>query len=264
VVEAGAAEGEIMRDLVIAWYAYLSTFNAAVAQPIRDVADGLGIPLLSALLFGLIGATSPCQLTTNAGALAYLARAGGSRASVAVNAMAYLVGKALVYTVAGVAVILVGRDLAQGSIPVIVVARKVLGPLMIGLGLHLFGLLPLRFSIGHGLSGWLEDRAGSGVGGAFMLGTAFSFAFCPTLFLLFFGLTLPLALSSPVGAVYPAAFALGTTVPLLGVAVALGVGAGAARGYVGGARRVDAWLRPVAAGVLVLAGLNDTVVYWLL
>jgi cytochrome c biogenesis protein CcdA len=253
-----------MRELVIAWYAYLSTVNAAVAQPIRDVAEGLGVPLLSALLFGLIGATSPCQLTTNAGALAYLARAGGSRGSMAVNAVAYLIGKALVYTVAGVAVILIGRELAQSSIPVIVVARKVLGPLMLVLGLHLFGLLPLRFSIGHGLSSWLEDRAGGGVGGAFILGTAFSFAFCPTLFLLFFGLTIPLALSSPVGAVYPAAFALGTTVPLLGVAVALGAGAGAARGYVGGARRLDAWLRPVAAGVLVLAGLNDTFIYWLL
>lgn len=254
-----------MRDLVITWYAYLSTLNAAVALPIRDVADGLGIPVLSALLFGLIGATSPCQLTTNAGALAYLARTGGgSGGSVAVNAVAYLVGKALVYTVAGVAVILVGRELAQSSIPVIVVARKGLGPLMILLGLHLFGLVPLRFSIGRSLSEWLESRAGSGASGAFILGTAFSFAFCPTLFLLFFGLTIPLALSSPIGAVFPAAFALGTTVPLLGVAVALGAGAGAARGYIGGARRVDAWLRPVAAGVLVLAGLNDTIVYWLL
>ena len=253
-----------MRELVITWYAYLSTLNAAVALPIRDLADGLGIPVLSALLFGLIGATSPCQLTTNAGALAYLARAGGSGGSVAVNAVAYLVGKALVYTAAGVAVILVGRELAQSSIPVIVVARKALGPLMILLGLHLLGLVPLRFSLGHGLADLLESRAGSGASGAFILGTAFSFAFCPTLFLLFFGLTIPLALSSPIGAVFPAAFALGTTVPLLGVAVALGAGAGAARGYIGGARLVDAWLRPVAAGVLVLAGLNDTIVYWLL
>jgi cytochrome c-type biogenesis protein len=255
---------DVMRDFVIAWYAFLSTLNGAVAQPIRDLADGMGIPLLSALLFGVIGATSPCQLTTNAGALAYLARAGGSRGSVAVNAVAYLVGKALVYTVVGVTVILVGRELAQSSIPVIVVARKALGPLMILLGLHFLGLIPLRFSFGHGIADRLEDRAGSGASGAFILGTAFSFAFCPTLFLLFFGLTIPLALSSPLGAVYPAAFALGTTVPLLGVAGALGVGAGAARSYLGGARRVDAWLRPVAAGVLVLAGLNDTIVYWLL
>lgn len=253
-----------MREVVIAWYAYLSTFNSAVSLPIRDLADSLGVPVLSALLFGLIGATSPCQLTTNAGALAYLARSGGSGGSVAVNAVAYLIGKALVYTVAGMAVILVGRELAQSSIPVIVVARKALGPLMILLGLHLFGLVPLRFSVGGALADWLERRASGGVGGAFVLGTAFSFAFCPTLFLLFFGLTIPLALASPAGAVFPAAFALGTTVPLLGVATALAAGAGAARDYLGGARRIDAWVRPITAGVLVLAGLNDTIVSWLL
>ena len=66
-----------MRDLVLQWYATLNIFNAAVAMPLRDLADALGIPLLSALLFGVIGATSPCQLTTNASALAYVAHGGG-------------------------------------------------------------------------------------------------------------------------------------------------------------------------------------------
>jgi cytochrome c-type biogenesis protein len=183
-----------LHELAASWYAILSTLNAAVAGPLRELADSIDVPLVSALLLGLIGATSPCQLTTNAGALAYVARAGGPQRSAAVNAAAYLLGKALVYTVIGATVILAGRQLAQGSIPVIVAARKVLGPLMILLGLYLLGLLPLRFSFGQGLAGWLEARASSGVAGAFLLGAAFSFAFCPTLFLLFFGLTIPLAL----------------------------------------------------------------------
>jgi len=41
-------------------------------------------------------------------------------------------------------------------------------------------------------------------------------------------------------------------------------GVGAMRGYLAGARRVDAWLRPIAAVVPILAGLHDTVVYWFL
>jgi cytochrome c-type biogenesis protein len=253
-----------MRELAANWYAILSTLSAAVAGPVRDLADGLGIPLASALLFGLIGATSPCQLTTNVGALAYVARAGGPRRSVAVNAVAYLLGKALVYTVVGVAVILLGRQLAQGSIPVFVVARKAIGPLMILLGLYLVGLVPLRFSLGRGLTDRLESRAGPGAGGAFLLGAAFSFAFCPTLFLLFFGLTIPLALTSPTGVLYPGLFAVGTTLPLLAGVGLLAAGTGATKGYLAGARRIDARLRPVAAALLVLAGLNDIVVYWFL
>lgn len=251
-----------LTQLASNWYATLSTLNAAVTEPLRQLDATIGLPLVSALLFGLLGATSPCQLTTNAGALAYAVRAGGARRSIAVNATAYLFGKVLVYTLVGVAVILAGRQLAQGTIPIVVVARRALGPLMILLGLYFLGLVPLRFPLGQGLTDWLEARARPGAGGSFLLGIAFSFAFCPTLFLLFFGLTIPLALRSPVGVAYPAVFALGTTLPLLGFAVLLAAGAGARQGYLQGARRIDTWLRPAAGLVLILAGLNDTVIYW--
>ncbi|HBY97076.1 MAG: sulfite exporter TauE/SafE family protein [Ardenticatenaceae bacterium] len=246
------------------WYAFLSLPASYLTGPIGDFADAINIPLLSVLLFGLIGATAPCQLTTNASALAYVARSAGHRQAVAGRALAYVLGKVLVYTVAGVVVILAGQELAQQSIPIIVAVRKGLGPLMILLGLYLLGLLPLRFSVGHGLASWIETRAGPGAGGAFLLGVAFSLAFCPTLFLLFFGLTIPMALRSPMGVVYPAVFALGTTLPLLGLAGLLSSGVGATRGYLARARRIDAWLRPAAAVVLILAGLNDIVTYWFL
>lgn len=256
----------LFRDRIPAaeWYGLLSRPATALTGPIGATADAVNIPLVSALLFGLIGAIAPCQLTTNASALAYVARSADNRQAVAGRALAYVLGKVLVYTLAGVVVILAGQQLAKQSIPIIVAVRKVLGPLMILLGLYLLGLLPLRFSVGHGLASWVETRAGPGAGGAFLLGVAFSLAFCPTLFLLFFGLTIPMALRSPVGVVYPALFALGTTLPLLGLAGLLSAGVGATRGYLAGARRIDAWLRPAAAAVLVLAGLNDIVTYWFL
>jgi cytochrome c-type biogenesis protein len=252
-----------MRELVLEWYVALSTLNAAVASPLRALADDIGLAPVSVLLFGLIGTTAPCQLTTNASALAYVVRQAGDGRPRGWSALAYLLGKALMYTLLGLAVLLAGRQLAQSLIPVIVVARKVLGPLMILLGLYLLGLMPLRFTLGHGLAERLEARAGPGVGGAFLLGIAFSFAFCPTLFLLFFGLTIPLALTSPLGVTYPALFALGTTLPLLGLAGLLTLGIGT-KGYLAGARRIAAWLQPAAAAVLILAGLNDTVTYWFL
>ncbi len=130
-----------MREIVADWYALLSTLYVAVALPLRTFGDGLGLPLVSALLFGVIGAAAPCQLTTAAGALAYVARDAGDRRAAARQALAYLLGKALVYTVVGVAVILAGQHLARATIPVIVVVRKALGPLMILLGLSLLGLV---------------------------------------------------------------------------------------------------------------------------
>lgn len=253
-----------MRDAVLTWYTILSGFYATVALPLRALGDGLGVPLLSALLFGLIGAAAPCQLTTNAGALAYVARRANDRRAVAGGALAYLAGKALVYTAFGIAVILVGRELSTRLIPIVVVARKVFGPLMLLLGLSFLGLVSLRFSLGQGVADWLAARAGGGARGSFLLGSALAFCFCPTHFLLFFGLTIPLALQSPVGVAYPGLFALGTTLPLLGLAALLTGGVAATQPYLAGARRLDAWLRPVAGVVLILAGLNDTVMYWFL
>ena len=247
------------------WYALQNTLFAATSTPLGNLAYGVPVPLLSALLFGLIGATAPCQLTTSASALAYVARqaaGAGGKGSVAGSALAYVLGKVLVYTVLGLAVIALGRQIIPTS--AIVVVGKVLGPAMLLLGLYLLGLLPLRFSLGQGLSSWVEDRAGGGAAGAFVLGTAFSFAFCPTLFLLFFGLTIPMALASPVGLAYPGLFALGTTLPLLGLVALVTAGVGKMQRTLAGTRRAVAWLQPAAGVVLILAGLSDTLTYWLL
>jgi hypothetical protein len=48
-----------------------------------------------------------------------------------------------------------------------------------------------------------------GAGRAYLLGLAFSLAFCPTLFWLFFGLTVPLALRSAGGWSFPGLLAAG-------------------------------------------------------
>lgn len=253
-----------MSELAVSWYAMLSTINNTIAAPLREMAAGTGLPLVSALILGLIGATSPCQLTTGAGAIAFVARGTGDRRSVMARMLAYLLGKALVYTLLGTVVVIAGRQLIQASIPSLVIVRKVLGPLMILLGLHLLGLVPVRVSLGQRMSGWLEERAGRGATGAFLLGIAFSLAFCPTLFLLFFGLTIPMALASPLGAFYPATFALGATIPLLVIAAALAVGFGSKAGYTSLSRRIGSWVQPAAAAVFILAGLNDTLLYWLL
>jgi len=77
-----------VQDLVLRWYVLLGTLNATVSEPLRALADGLGFAPLSALLFGLIGTTAPCQLTTNAGALAFVARGSADRGAMCRGALA--------------------------------------------------------------------------------------------------------------------------------------------------------------------------------
>jgi hypothetical protein len=110
----------------------------------------------------------------------------------------------------------------------------------------------------------LRDRlAGHGHRGAYLLGVVFSFAFCPTLFWLFFGLTVPLALRSTGGLIFPGLFAVGASLPLLAMTAVVGAGLGTARHFIGGLRRAERGLRVAAGITLVVAGLHDTIVYWL-
>jgi hypothetical protein len=176
-----------------------------------------------------------------------------------------LAGKVTVYSLAGAAVVLAGLQLQAVSIPVVVAIRKALGPLMIVVGLVLVGLWSPRITLGLRLAERLQSGGkASGAGGAYLLGLAFSLAFCPTLFWLFFGLTVPVALKSTGGWSFPGLFALGSSLPLLVAAGLVTVGAGAMGKMLGSMRRLERPLRLVAGSILLVVGLHDTLLYWAL
>jgi cytochrome c-type biogenesis protein len=249
-------------ELILAWYGWLSRLAQGSVFRIDAWIATVNVPMLSALLFGLIGATAPCQLTTNLSALAFSAQQAG-RAGPLASSLAYVLGKVVVYSVVGGLVVLLGAGLQAASIPVVVAARKALGPLMLVAGLGMLGAIRLRGAAGQRWSrqliAWLPAE---GRVAAFLLGVAFSFAFCPTLFWLFFGLTLPLALQSPAGWTFPALFAVGTGLPLLALAGVVALGLGAVESVAGRLGAVHRMVGRVAGVVFVLAGLHDTLVYW--
>jgi cytochrome c biogenesis protein CcdA len=251
---------EFMRE----WYLLLSRVSVTLGEPLKDLSDAIEVPMLSALLLGLLGATAPCQLTTNLSAIAYVSRRGGDGRSW-VEALAYTLGKVLVYTLAGGAIIALGLQIQVSTVPVVVVTRKLLGPLMIVIGLVFLGLLNLRVTLGQRLAEALRRRLPArGAWGAFLLGVVFSFAFCPTLFLLFFGLTIPLGLRSRGGVLIPTLFAVGTALPLLAYGALLRWGTALARGYSQWLSRSHPAARRVGGAIFVIAGINDTLTYWAL
>ncbi|GAB5603229.1 sulfite exporter TauE/SafE family protein [Thermus sp. FJN-A] len=251
------ALGPWLTQVVGVLYGLASKPFALLAGPLDGLRRNLGLPEVGALFLGLLGALAPCQLSTNAAALAWLARPtpGGFWSRFG----AFLLGKALVYSLLG-ALALLGLAASGGFLAWV---RKALGPLMLLLGLHLLGLLHLP-APGWGLARlgrWAEDRGGHL--GAFALGVAFGLAFCPTLFWLFFGLLLPTAATSALGLLFPTLFALGTGVPVL-LLLAL-FRRGHDRGpTLRGLKRLGSSSGRLAGLVFLLAGLYDTVVYWFL
>ncbi|MCI0725781.1 MAG: sulfite exporter TauE/SafE family protein [Chloroflexi bacterium] len=258
-----------MQELILQYYAWLSSMANWLALPIRSLADTINIPLVSALLFGLIGATAPCQLSTNVAALAYLSRRVDDPRRMWGQTGAFIAGKVTVYLLLGGIVVALGLRFGQMTasvVPVAVLARRALGPLLVVVGLVMLGLFKSRLSLGSRFSAWLEEKAREKQGflPAYLLGAAFSFTFCPTLFWLFFGLTIPLAVASPGGLLFPGLFALGTALPVLGLAALLASGTVNVRQFIKRFKAADVWLQRVVGAVFVLIGLNEIILYWFL
>lgn len=328
-------------NLFATWYMWLSSLNATLSEPIRELSDGLGLPFVSAFLFGLLGTTAPCQLSTNFGALAFLSRHPSDKAATLRATLAFVTAKVLVYTVLGILVLATGRQVMSVFGPYLDLPRKIIGPLMVLLGLAVLGVLRTRLQFGQVLATRLAQQArsqinsgkgranrinmpssqrayshvpaqakvGIGIGSsaatiapaahtsstspafpmagtsyettsftvpdmttvnapgvrpAFLLGMGFSLAFCPTLLLLFFGVTMTLASRSAAGFTFPAFFALGTALPLvLFIGLALTSAKAAAR-LRRGMRRANRPLRWLGGVALILLGLHDTFIYWFL
>lgn len=247
------------------WYGILNAIYVAIQGPFAGLtADATGSVMTAALL-GILGAASPCQLSTNATSIAYVLQGVGHGSRTAGGlATAYVAGKAVMYTGFGLLAVLMGQGLQAAAIPTIVVARKLLGPMMILIGLALLGAWQPRWGFGHRLSARLQARVGpGGTSSAFLLGVAFSLAFCPTLALLFFGYVIPMMAATPAGPAYPAVFAIGTTFPLVLTTMVLAAGADSAAVM----QRLPAWspwLRRIGGVIFLLAGINDTLLYWFL
>lgn len=263
---AWPAVSQVLREAALDLYRWSGTLNAALAGPVTALRSQTGVSLLTPFLLGLLAATAPCQLSTGMATLAYVARDGHAGGAWP-RSLAFVGARVLVYLALGAVAVYAFGGTMTASGDFFTGVRRVMGPMMVLVGLALVGVIRPRFTARARLARWLEERARvkRGTLGAFALGLAFSLAFCPTLFLLYFGLTLPMAVTAPLGALYPVAFVLGTMLPLLLLVAFLPAGsAGERRAYLGGLRHLHRLATPLAGAVFILAGLYDTFVYWLL
>lgn len=243
-------------------YSILSQISTFLSAPFMGGTES-NTALLAALFLGIVGSVAPCQISANIAAITYFGnRHVQSRLSGAETAM-YILGKVALFSIFGLLFWFFGQQISRDFIPVFASARKLLGPLLVFIGLFLLGWIRLPFHFGTRMSGRLQGiaaRAG-GKGGAFLMGVSFSIGFCPTMFILFFGSLMPLALQTSYGVVLPSVFALGTAVPFL-LFAGLAVGFGLDRLLIKRAKHWGGWVQKLAGVFFLLLGISDTITYW--
>jgi len=218
--------------------------------------DGLLLGAVSAIWLGILTSISPCPLAANVAAMSFIGRGLGSPRRVVLTGVFYTLGRMLAY--AALAAVLISSVLAVPEVSFFLEMNmnKVLGPLLIAIGLILLDVLPFRFSTSM-LTAGIQSRAERwGLLGSGLLGVVFAMSFCPVSAALYFGSLLPLAMAHGSAVALPAVYGLGTGLPVFAFAVLLALGAQRVSKAFNRLTQFERWARKITGVVFILVGLK--------
>jgi sulfite exporter TauE/SafE len=171
-------------------------------------------PFITAMILGLMTAISPCPLATNITAIGFISKDIENRNRVFYNGLVYTLGRAVSYTLPAV-IIFLGADQLEISGIFQRYGEKIIGPALILIGLFMLDILKIKFPGWGNLTRHFEKKGTKNYRDVFFLGILFALAFCPYSGVLYFGMLLPITISSASGLYLPVVFAIATGIPVI-------------------------------------------------
>jgi len=222
---------------------------------LQHLIDSYNIPILSALVLGLMTAISPCPLATNITATAFISKNITNKKKVFLSGIVYSLGRAFSYTAIGLILYFgaskfhIARFFNQNG-------EKFLGPLLIIIGLIMLNIIKLNFLGKSNFQEKLTDKfKNKGLLGSFLIGAVFALAFCPYSGALYFGMLIPMTISSANGLYLPIVFAFGTGLPVIMFTYLLAFTASKVGIFYTKITKIEKVMRLIAGIVFILTGL---------
>ena len=221
----------------------------------------LFLPAVSAFWLGVLTSISPCPLATNIAAISFISRRIGSGRVVFLTGLLYTLGRMLTYIALGILLVSSVLSIPQLSHILQRYMNKLLGPILIFVGMILLELIRINIS-GSGLSEKMQRRVESGgVFGAGLLGIVFALSFCPVSAALFFGSLIPLSVKCGSSIALPALYGLGTGLPAFLFAILIAFGAQSVGKAFNKLTQLEWWIRRVTGAIFVLIGVYYCLVH---
>jgi thiol:disulfide interchange protein len=218
-------------------------------------------PLLSAFLLGLLIAIAPCPMTLNITAVGFIGKDISNSRKVFSNGIFYALGTMASYT--GLALILYfGADRFRISTVFQQYSEMIVGPLLLLIGVYMTGLLPLDLPAMTRFTKRFEQRTSFSAWDSFLLGMVLALAFCPYSGVLYFGMLIPLVIttSSPMLGL---AFSLGAGIPVVVFAWLLVFTVSGIGRMFNKLKSIEFWFRKVIAMVFIGVGIYYIIQVWI-
>jgi cytochrome c-type biogenesis protein len=231
-------------------------------EQLQNILDSGQVPFVSAFILGIMTAISPCPLATNITATAYISKEIENKRKVFFGGLIYTGGRAFSYTLLGVILYLgasrfhVSRFLQSNG-------EKYLGILLLIMGILMLGVINTgRFSLNSLTERFTRKLKMNSLWGSFLLGCLFALAFCPYSGVLYFGMLIPMALTSKLGIFLPLVFAVATGLPVIIIAYFIAFSISSIGNFYNRLKAFESWFRRIVAALFILSGLYFILIYF--
>jgi len=221
---------------------------------LNNLLENSTMPWLSAMVLGLMTSISPCPLATNITAIGYISKDIENRNRVFINGLLYTLGRAITYTAIAL-VIYLGVDQFKFSGFFQRYGEKFLGPLLIIIGLFMLGIIKIKFPGMGGLISKMQKKTSWGYFDTVLLGLVFALAFCPYSGVLYFGMLVPMTVTSASGLYLPIVFAVATGIPVIIFAWVLAYTISGIGGVYKKVKAFELWFRRIIAVLFIAVGI---------
>lgn len=223
-------------------------------EVLKNLFEQANLPLLSAFLLGLMTAISPCPLATNITAIGFIGKDINSGQRVFKNGLVYTLGRALSYTLIGL-IFYFGISQFEISSVLKQYGERIIAPLLVIIGLFMLGVIKFNMNIFSSSNNRIGTKAKNSYWAALLLGVLFALAFCPYSGVLYFGMLIPMTITSAKGLYLPIIFAIGTGIPVIIFAWILAFSASKVSRLYNGIKNFELWFRRILGIAFIIIGL---------
>jgi len=228
---------------------------------LQNLLDHSQYAFLTAIVLGLMTAISPCALATNITAIGFISQDLENSKRVFRSGLLYTLGRVISYT--GLAVLIYfGASKIDISMLFQGWGEKVLGPVLIIIGLMLLGVLKIKFPAFSTLRDKIGNKGKGSYWSSLLLGMVFALAFCPYSGVLYFAMLIPMTIASPSGLYLPILFAVATGIPVIIFAWLLAYAVGNVGKLYNQIKTFELWFRRVVGVLLIGVGVYFVILFY--
>ncbi len=232
-------------------------------EVLQSIIDSTNFPIFSAFVLGIMTAISPCPLATNITAIAFIGKDIENKRLVFINGLLYTLGRAISYVTLGT-ILFFGASKFHVASFLQSNGEKFLGPLLLVMGFFMLDFIKIRLPGLNRITDKFQqkEKRNSAIS-AVVMGILFALAFCPYSGILYFGMLMPMTISSTSGLILPLIFAIATGLPVIIFAYLIAFTLSGVGKLYNRLKVFELWFRRVVSVIFIATGLYYIFIFYL-